>query len=282
MKILNKLPLTRIKIFFAKILYRGVKFFYKEDLRTISRGGITYEIDLSEGLDLSLFLFGNFQSHVSKNKYLNLEENAVIFDIGANVGVMTLQFSQMVPKGKVYAFEPTHYAYKKLTKNVSLNPQLAERIQTIQTFVTSPEKKDETIIAYSSWKIDGSRAEKQHPIHGGTNMSTEGVGAITLDDFCEKENIQRIDFVKIDTDGHEPDVFAGAKNTVSKFRPKIIFEIGLYVMKERGIEFSFYNDYFTQLNYMLYNSKNLKLIDINNYDQAIPQKGTIDIIAIPN
>lgn len=280
--ILNNLPLTRIKIFIAKILYVFTRIFVRGDIHVIQRGGITYEIDLSEGLDLSLYWFGNFQSHVSKNKYLKLPEDAVILDIGANIGVMSLQFSELVPKGKVYAFEPTHYAYKKLQKNLELNPLLQSRIITNQTFVTSPDKIDNEIVAYSSWKVGRAQESEEHPVHGGTAMSAEGVGSLTLDDFCEKENIKRIDFIKIDTDGHEPDVLNGALKILAGFRPKLIFEIGQYVMEEKGIDFDFYAKIFGKLDYKLFNSSNLKEINLSNYKKFVPKKGTIDILAIPD
>jgi len=282
MNIVNYLPLTKLKIALAKILYILTKVFVKRDIHTISRNGINYEVDLSEGLDLSLFLFGNFQTHVSQNKYVKLPPDAVVIDIGANVGIMSLQFAKTVPEGKVYAFEPTHYAFKKLIKNLDLNPELRGHIYPIQSFVISPDKINEEIIAYSSWKVGKADNSPGHPVHKGTAMSTEGVSSLTLDLFCERENIERIDFMKIDTDGHEPDVFKGAKNSISKFRPKIIFEIGQYVMKEKEIGFDFYTQYFNELNYQLYNSTDLKEITLSNYKSIIPKRGTIDILALPN
>ncbi len=281
MGLLSNLPLTRIKIFIAKILYFFTKIFVKKDIRTIQRGGIRYEVDLREGLDLSLFLFGNFQSHVSKNKYIQIPKEGIIIDVGANIGVMALQFAEMVPNGMVYAFEPTHYAQAKLKKNLDLNPKRAKSITVIQSFVTSPDKINDEIVAYSSWKVGGPQDANEHPVHGGSAMSTEGVGSLTLDQFCEREKIDRIDFVKIDTDGHEPDVFSGGKNSLKKFRPAIIFEIGQYVMEERGVNFEFYDAYFNNLNYKLYNSSNRKEINLSNYKKHIPLKGTIDILAIP-
>ena len=92
-------------------------------------------MDLSEGIDLSLFLFGNFQSYVVQNKYFSLEKDAIVFDVGANVGSMSLRFAQGASEGHVYAFEPTDYAFKKLQRNLSLNPKLAERISAVQQFL---------------------------------------------------------------------------------------------------------------------------------------------------
>ncbi|MGZ4044315.1 MAG: FkbM family methyltransferase [Bacteroidia bacterium] len=231
------LPITRIKIFGAKILYKFVTLFVGKDKRVIERDGVKYEVDLAEGIELSLFLFGKFQSHITNNKFLKIKEDFVIIDIGANVGLMTLQFAKLVPKGKVISFEPTFYALQRLKDNLALNPELAKRVTVINSFVSEKSDSNPEIVAYSSWKVNGERNDNDHPVHLGTPKSSEGVPSISLNDFVEKENINRIDFIKIDTDGHEYEVFRGAEKAIAKLRPVIIFEIGLYVMDEKKISF---------------------------------------------
>src|ERR1700757_3484508 len=99
--ITNKLPLTKIKISIAKILYRVTVLFYGKDPRIVTRKGVKYELDLSEGIDISLFLFGNFQSHVIKNKYMEIPADSVIIDVGANIGVITLSFAHAFPSARI-------------------------------------------------------------------------------------------------------------------------------------------------------------------------------------
>ena len=168
-------------MFFGQILYRLVHLICREDKRIIVRNGIKYEIDLSEGIDLSLFLFGNFQKHVSQNKCLSLPQDAIIFDVGANSGIMSLQFAKLVPLGKVYSFEPTFYAFSKLEKNLELNPELAKRIVAIQSFVSSSTSEEPNIKAYASWKVGGTVESVKHQVHRGTEKSTKGIKAVCLD-----------------------------------------------------------------------------------------------------
>lgn len=277
---INNLPITRLKLFVARILFHLVKPIYGTKKRIIKRNGINFEIDISEGLDLSLFLFGNFQKHVTENKFLILPNDALIFDVGANVGIMSLHFAKKAPLGKVYAFEPTHFAIQKLNKNFSLNKDIAKNIQVIQTFISSDEKKQSEIKAFSSWKIDKEVGENQHPVHGGKAMSTKGVPTITIDEFVKEQKINRLDFMKIDTDGHEFDVLMGAKETVSNFRPQIIFELGQYVMAERGINFIHYESFFKEMDYSLSNAANNKEITMSNFKKIVPAMGTIDVLAM--
>jgi FkbM family methyltransferase len=275
------LPITKIKIFGAKILYKITTLFVGKSMRVIDRDGVKYEVDLAEGIELSLFLFGKFQSHITKNAFLKINSDFTIIDIGANVGLMTLQFAKLVPNGKVYSFEPTFYALERLKKNLSLNPDLAKNVTVINSFVSENSSSNPDIVAYSSWKVNGERGNNDHPVHLGTPKNAEGVPSISLNDFVENQKIEKIDFIKIDTDGHEYEVFKGAQKAIAKYRPKIIFEIGLYVMDEKNISFEFYYDYFKNLNYRLVDTKTEKEITLLNYKKYIPMNGSTDLIALP-
>jgi hypothetical protein len=86
--LIRKIPLTRIKMSIARILYRILKLLLSRNTYIIRRKGIYYGVDISEGIDLSLFLFGGFQDHITRNKYICLLKDAVVFDVGENIGVM--------------------------------------------------------------------------------------------------------------------------------------------------------------------------------------------------
>jgi FkbM family methyltransferase len=263
------------------VLYRLLRLMMVSNKKRIRRRGIHYEVDLTEGIDLSLFLFGNFQRHVIANNYFSMSAEAIIFDIGANIGSMTMNFARMVPGGRVYAFEPTYYAFEKLQRNISLNPELAKRVQAVQLFVSDRSGPVHNIEAYSSWKVDGS-AQKTHPLHGGMIRNAEGVSTITLDDFCIENQISRVDLIKIDTDGHELQVLTGACKTLGKYTPFLIFEIGLYTLREQNVEFERYLKLLKTLDYVLINSKNGIEVTLDNYWRQIPLKSTTDIIAVPS
>ena len=277
---LHRVPLTRIKLFIARILYGILHGVLRKDVHLIQRKGVSYEVDLSEGIDLSLFLFGNFQSYITKNKLFSLPETAVIFDIGANVGSMSLRFARLAPQGHVFAFEPTGYAYAKLMRNLSLNPELARRITPVQVFVSDQTSSKPQINAYSSWKVDGSNADK-HPLHGGIVKSAESISAITLDEFCLKNQIKNIELIKIDTDGHEFHVLRGASETLRQHRPYVILEIGLYLLREHNITFDQYYDYLSCFGYRLYTSKTCREVTRQNFKTRIPWRYAIDVVAIP-
>jgi FkbM family methyltransferase len=278
--LLNKIPMTRVKLFIARILYLLLHTLLRKNDHLIRRKGVVYQVDLSEGVDLSLFLFGNFQGHVTNQKYVQLKDNAVIFDVGANIGGMALRFARQVPRGHVYAFEPTDFAFRKLLNNLSLNPNLAKVITPVQLFLADQTKSDHQMRAYASWKVDGS-ASNIHPLHGGAIKSAREIPAVTLDDYCTTNGIHSVDLIKIDTDGHEFGVLKGARRTVEKNRPYIIFEIGLYVLEEQDIEFEQIYAYFSEFDYCLLDAKGGQPVTLQNFYYRIPRRSTTDIVAVP-
>ena len=108
---------TKFKIRVANMLYQMTRLLGVSSARTIEREGIRYQVDLAEGIDLSLFLFGHFQKHVTHNNLFTLPKNCVVLDIGANFGVISLSLMNQYPSAIIYAFEPTDYAFKKLKIN---------------------------------------------------------------------------------------------------------------------------------------------------------------------
>ncbi len=123
---------TRNKIQLATAAYKVVSFARrcagKDDHVEVKRGGVTWNLDLHEGIDFSIFLLGGFERGTLRlyTQLLGRERCEVVLDIGANIGAHTLPLAQLVvPKGgKVYAFEPTVYAYGKLLENIALNPSI--------------------------------------------------------------------------------------------------------------------------------------------------------------
>ena len=56
---------TKFKIRVANLLYQMLRLVGVSPVRIIERKGIRYQVDLAEGIDLSLFLFGHYQKHVT-------------------------------------------------------------------------------------------------------------------------------------------------------------------------------------------------------------------------
>ena len=278
--LLTRVPMTRVRVFLARVLYRLVRLVVRDDRQVVTRRGVTYELDLSEGIDLSVFVFGNFQGHLSAIERLGFADDAVVIDVGANIGAMSLPFAMLYSRGRVYAFEPTDYAWAKLRRNCELNPLLSTRVESIQSFVGASD--DATgLVAYASWRVGRQLDAEAHGVHCGTIKSAEGVGAVTLDRFCREHGVSRVDFVKIDTDGHELSVLEGARQILRECRPTVLFEVGLYVLAELDLDFLDYLALFEELDYVVYDIHGRHEIDASNFTSHIPQQSTTDLLARP-
>jgi FkbM family methyltransferase len=201
-----------------------------------TRGGVTWKLDLKEGVDLSIYLLGGFEPRTLRRYKDYVSEGDVVFDIGANVGAHALPLAQLVgATGKVIAFEPTKYAFQKLLANVDLNPQLKSRIVPNQLMLVRSTADVLPDAIYSSWPLE--QAEDLHSDHRGRLKATDGARATTLDDYARQSGVHRLDFVKLDVDGHEHEVLQGAAETLKRFRPRMMLELAPYVYKANPAEF---------------------------------------------
>jgi FkbM family methyltransferase len=229
---------TRQKIFLARCVYKvlhGVRRLTRRgDRAVVRRGGIVWDLNLAEGIDFSIYLLGAFERSTVSAYSQNIRGGHVVLDVGANIGAHTLRFARLVgPQGLVVAFEPTHYAYTKLERNVSLNPELAPRVRLEQIMLADARQSELTPHLYSQWPLR-SDVPAQHASHRGVLADTTGAHVETLDDYVQRRNLARVDFLKIDVDGHECRVLRGAARLLTTRQPIILIELAPQVLNEAG------------------------------------------------
>ena len=266
---------TKYKIFIAKVLYFIIKLFNRNDQKVVSRNGINWFLDLNEGIDLSIYIFGNFEKSIlNTSKKLIQNDQIDIIDIGSNIGVHSLNFAFNFKNSKIYSIEPTNFAFKKLLKNLSLNPKIQNVIEN-QLFITEEKNKPEKI--YSSWDL--KQGSKKHKKHLGIKKSTSLAETISLDEFVLKNNINQKTLIKCDVDGHELYVFRSGKNYLTRYKPIIIMELAPYLYIENGYTLKDLLEYIKLLNYSFFEFHNLKEIsNIFEYAKNINDGSSKNII----
>ena len=86
---------TKTKLLFAKIIYFFLSVLKFSTNVKVKRNNINWNLDLSEGIDLSIYLFGKFDPLIiDMAKALNLRKKINIIDIGANIGSHTINFAK--------------------------------------------------------------------------------------------------------------------------------------------------------------------------------------------
>ena len=221
---------TKYKIFIAKIISKILKIFFSKN-QTVIRNKIKWNLDLDEAIDLSIYVFGSFERKISNIKKLlsKKKDSLTIIDIGANIGSVSLLLANTFENCKIYAIEPTNYAYNKLLNNLNLNKELKDKVFLRQSFITNKNKPQKV---WSSWNFD--KSNNKHKKHLGDLKEVKQNSYISLDQFVKHENLKNVDFIKIDVDGYELDVLTSGKEFLRNNKPVIFIEIAPYLYPEFG------------------------------------------------
>lgn len=275
---------TKTKVTLAGAAYQvisaGRKAIGKNDSVVVERGRIRYHLDLKEGIDFSIYLLGAFEPGTRKTLQTLVRPGDVVFDIGANVGAHTLSMAQAVgAQGKVYAFEPADFAFAKLRRNLALNPDLQARTFLQQTLLAGDSSAAPEREIYASWPLEGDGSV--HPKHRGKLVSAEHAKVQTLDEFVERESIQRLNLIKMDVDGHELPVLQGAQETLRRFRPTLVMEMSPYIHAEFHHPFADFVDLLRSAGYELRNADTGKAVplDTGQLERLIPDGASINVVA---
>jgi FkbM family methyltransferase len=229
----------------------------RTDRCIVSRGGIAYDLDLSQGIDFAIYLGDIFERSTRQALRRLVKPSTVVLDIGANIGAHTLYLARLVgPQGRVLAFEPTDFAFQKQARNFKLNPDLAKRITAHQYFLAS---QDEAVIPdgiYSSWPL--IKGANRHAKHSGQEMPTEAARVRSLDSVLADHIGLKVDLVKLDVDGHECEILRGAGALLKYGRPTFLVELAPYALREHGSSLSELLSFFVPNGYRLFDERTFR------------------------
>ena len=208
-------------------------------------GRFRLNIDLNQVIDSHIYYNGSFEPDAVNTISQLVTEDAKVVDIGANIGCHTLHLASCVgPGGRVIAFEPTAWARGRLIDNLALN-QFQQVV--VQELGLSDQKGSVETSIQSSYRLDGGSDETNALIH-----------FVTLDEYFVNNPVDRLDFIKIDTDGMEFRILRGAENTLRRFKPHLLFEVAPEGLEENGSSAVELLEWLRKLGYEFYHDGSLK------------------------
>ncbi len=146
-----------------------------------------------------------------------LQPGMTVIDVGANVGVYTFSAAQRVGQtGRVLAIEPFSNCVQCLTETCRVN-------HLDWVTVCRGAASDRNGSAYLSLHA-ASELNELVAAPEATAPNVEEVPCFTLDALIEQEQIQQVDLLKIDAEGHELQVLAGSDRLLQAFAPVILYE----------------------------------------------------------
>ena len=198
-----------------------------------------------------------------KKKLINFN---CIFDIGAHKGETIKFFLKNFEFEKIYSFEPIPETFELLKKNINLLDNFKKKKIVLEnSAVGSAETKisiKQMVESSSSTIRDINQNSKYFNKKKKLLYSSKDdffkkidVNQITLNKYITINSIEKIDFLKIDTEGYELDVLIGLENKIEKVR-FILFEHHYHDMIKKNYTFSDINYFLLKNNFIqIYKSK---------------------------
>lgn len=191
----------------------------------------------------------NFEYIISRVK-----ENDVVLDIGAHIGLMAAVFGKKVKKGgRVFSFEPTTVSYNVLCNTIAING-LKDIVIPVNAAVGGNSGK--VIFFISDTAIDVGNSMVKY----GDDKKTWPVeiDMVSIDDFVKSQQLNKVDFIKIDAEGAEYKVLLGGLNTFTTFKPLIILALHPEAITANNDTLELIYDQVNKMNYSInYNGKKL-------------------------
>jgi FkbM family methyltransferase len=166
----------------------------------------------------SLRLYGEFAGDEVDSILSLVGPGDHVLDLGANIGVHSLALARKVgPSGQVIAVEPQRYPFQLLCANVTMNQlttvhclraAVGDEVSTCEVPVLDPRS------AHNAGATEVTVA-------GSGSGESDRVALITVDAL----NLSRCNLIKVDTEGFEDRVIAGARTTIETLRPALYVEV---------------------------------------------------------
>ncbi|MFY2763361.1 FkbM family methyltransferase [Arenimonas sp. MALMAid1274] len=160
---------------------------------------------------LQLDLLNGFRQYLPHRNGVDLgpREGDVVIDCGACIGEVSLVFASMVgASGQVHLFDPVPLHGRFCQLQGQLNPSLAPLLH-VNTLAVGDTVHNAV----------GARADSGHIEPGA--IPIDQFSSTTIDDYCMRQGLDRLDFIKMDIEGSELAALNGGAQSIARFKPRL-------------------------------------------------------------
>jgi len=225
-------------------------------------------------------LVSNQVSQAELQAMVNLPgSGGVVFDVGAHRGEWTACAAELLPGASFHVFEPDPEAYAGLAGQLRGRPAIAGLLQNA---LCGAERGWKTFYRYKdspSWNTAHRRVAAE-AAYGVGVPSEVMVPCLQLDEYCRDRGIQRIRLLRINAQGSEWEVLAGARGLLSDCRVDVVqFTYG-GTFRDAGRELREVFELLEPLGYDLYKLAEAGLVFFSGYDAAMEDFAFCQFVAV--
>jgi FkbM family methyltransferase len=237
----RKLPPSRTKVRIGRALTLVATALGADPISVATlNDGSVLRFDLRDRTQAGAFWNGDYESD-----YLDVLEKlvhvagGVVYDIGANVGLVAIPLARRLGDGgTVICFEPVFENFARLQQNASLNHLDAHRLSVYQVALGSADATADIATEADYGASTGNAvlltAGWERPARS-TRVTT--IHMRRLDGLIEEEHLPLPNIIKLDVEGSEVGVLAGARHALDLARPIILGEFNSNLMPRFGHSF---------------------------------------------
>lgn len=195
-----------------------------------------------------------------------LPDSSVVFDVGAHTGEWAKHALTIRPNLAIHCFEPGRDNFEKLVMNVAADDVICN------DFGLGSSKGEKPFFIYKDAPGLNSLYQRRGLEDGWGLEKTEEIETVrldTLENYCLEKNIRKIDFLKVDVEGHEMEVFRGGASLFREGRVRVIqFEYGGCNIDSKVLLKDIF-EFFAGMEYRFYKILPDKLRPVERYDQRL-------------
>lgn len=213
---------------------------------------------------------GRYEQGISRLLRRVLPPDGVAVDVGANIGVLTRLMAELAPRGRVYGFEPARENFGYLRRN-------AGSLDNVDLRHAAVLDRDGPV------SLEFNEA---YPAGSFVSDHGEAVDGVRLDSWAEQVGLARLDVLKIDVEGAEPAVLAGAQELIRRCRPVTVVECNVQALRRVGHLtlaefFACFGALFDRVGVVEDSGSTVTVSSLADLELLLGHHGVVDLVGLP-
>lgn len=176
-----------------------------------------------------------WKKHEPETPYLAdlLSGSPVCLHVGASDGRHSYVMTQVAPKARIHAFEPSAFAFEVLKVGIRWH-RIGKQVTAIhaaaadkpgEMLLVTPKKTSGRMGRAYAYVAETRPNGPARPDLEDTGLEVQPTPVITLDGYCEAHGVDHVDFIRMDIEGAELRALMGALRLIDRDRPHVLLEI---------------------------------------------------------